>query len=127
MKPLEVLRAVYGMCELLIPECVSGWLLGAVPDRRALLVIRILGARHLVQAALTLQAGPSAHRLGGSVDVVHAASMVLLAAVDSRRRTPAIVSASIAVVLAAAEFRSFPAPLRGAVPDAAPATFGDRG
>lgn len=126
MKPLEVVRAVYGMCELLAPDFVAGTLLGEAPDRGTRVVIRILGARHVVQAVLTVRAGPAAHRLGGCVDGIHAASMVVLAAMDARYRTPAAVNAAIAVVFAAAEFQRFPSSLRAAAPEAAPVTFGDQ-
>jgi hypothetical protein len=72
MKPLEAVRAVYGMCELLAPDFVSARLLGEAPDGRGRVVIRILGARHLAQALLTARAGRTAHRLGGGVDALHA-------------------------------------------------------
>jgi hypothetical protein len=104
VKPLELVRAAYGMCELLAPDYVSGRLLGEVPDGRTRVVIRILGARHLVQAVLTVRAGRAAHLVGGSVDTVHAASMVVLAALDSRYRKSAGVNAALALVFAAGEF-----------------------
>ena len=103
MKPLEVVRGVYGMCELLAPDFLTGRLLGTTPDSKARTVIRILGARHLIQAVLTARAGHTAHRIGGSVDAVHAASMVLLAALDVRYRTPAAANAVLALVFAAGE------------------------
>jgi hypothetical protein len=92
------------MCELLAPVYVSGRLLGEVPDGRTRAVIRILGARHLVQAMLTIRAGRVAHVTGGSVDVVHAASMVVVAVLDSRHRRSAGVNAALALVFAAGEF-----------------------
>lgn len=104
MKPLEVIRAAYGLCELLAPDFVSGRLLGEAPDGQVRLVIRILGARHLVQAALTARAGRTAHRVGGCVDAVHAASMIGLAALDGRHRRSAAVNAALALVFAAGEF-----------------------
>jgi hypothetical protein len=104
VKPLELVRAAYGACELLAPDFLSGRLLGSTPDRRARTVIRILGARHVIQAVLTARAGRTAHHLGGSVDAAHAASMVLLAVVDRRYRTPATANALLALVFAAGEF-----------------------
>ena len=104
MKPLEVVRGVYGMCELLAPDFLTGRLLGTPPDRKARTVIRILGTRHLIQAVLTARAGRTAHRIGGSVDVAHAASMVVFAAMDGRYRTPANANAVLALVFAAGEF-----------------------
>ncbi|SDK43276.1 hypothetical protein [Arthrobacter sp. ok362] len=105
MKPLEVVRAAYGMSELLAPDFVSGRLLGEAPDGRARAVIRVLGARHLLQAVLTARAGRTAHRVGGSVDAVHAASMIVLAALDGRHRRSAAANAALALVFAAGEFK----------------------
>jgi hypothetical protein len=104
VKPLEVVRAAYGMCELLAPDFVSGRLLGEAPDGSVRLVIRILGARHLLQALLTARAGRTAHCVGGTVDAVHAASMLMLAALDGRHRRSASVNAALALVFAAGEF-----------------------
>ncbi|WP_035741810.1 hypothetical protein [Arthrobacter sp. MA-N2] len=104
MKPLELVRVGYGMCELLAPDFLTGRLLGSTRDRRATTVIRILGARHLIQAVLTARSGAAAHRIGGSVDVAHAVSMGLLAAMDGRYRTPATANAVLALVFAAGEF-----------------------
>lgn len=103
MKPLEVVRAAYGLCELLAPDFLSGRLLGDAPDGKVRLVIRILGARHLVQALLTARSGRTAHRVGGSVDALHAASMVALAARNDRYRKSAAVNAALALVFAAGE------------------------
>lgn len=109
MRPLEAVRAAYGLCELLAPDFVSGQLLGKAPDRRARVVIRVLGARHLVQAGLTFRAGSVAHGIGGGVDGIHAASMLALAVLDPGRRTSAAVNAAIATLFAAAEFQGLPA------------------
>ncbi len=126
MRPLEAVRAIYGLCELLAPDFVSGRLLGKAPDRKARVVIRILGARHLVQAVLTFRAGSVAHGIGGWVDAIHAASMVALAAVDPRRRTSAAVNAAIAVVFAAAEFQGLPVRRRAEARGAVSLTSGDQ-
>jgi hypothetical protein len=105
MRPLEVVRAAYGAAELLAPGAVEGLLLGRRPDERARRVIRLLGARHLVQAIATARGGPALHRLGGGVDAIHAATMAVLAAADRRRRHPAALNAAIALVFAAGELR----------------------
>ncbi|MBT1003795.1 hypothetical protein KIH31_14415 [Paenarthrobacter sp. DKR-5] len=104
MSPLEFLRAGYGAGELLAPDAVEGRLLGHAADHRSKVVIRILGARHLVQAALTSGRGPAAHRVGGTVDLIHAVTMLALAAADRRRRRAATVNAVLALVFSAAEF-----------------------
>lgn len=102
---LEVLRASYGAVELLAPGQVERLLLGTAPDARTRRVIRILGARHLVQAAVTARAGRTLHRLGGGVDAVHALTMAALAGLDPKRRHAAAVNAAIALAFAAGEFR----------------------
>lgn len=105
MRPLEALRAAYGATELIVPGAVEHVLLGHAPDERARKVIRILGARHLVQALVTARGGRTLHRLGGSVDVIHALTMAALAGADPRRRRAATVNAAIALVFAAGELR----------------------
>ena len=102
---LETLRAIYGLLELTSPNVVAGTVLGKAPDERLRTTVRILGARHIVQALLTVASRGRLHRVGGVVDLVHAASMLGLAAVDARRRRVAIVSAAIATLFAAAELR----------------------
>jgi hypothetical protein len=105
MKPLELLRAAYGAVELLAPSAVESLLVGRVADPRARTVIRILGARHVLQAAVTARGGPGLHRLGGGVDLIHAVTMIALAASDPRRRRAAVVNAAIALAFAAGELR----------------------
>ena len=52
------------------------------------------GARHLIQAALTaLAPKPTVLAVGGQVDAVHAASMLLLAAVSRAGRRAALTDA----------------------------------
>ncbi|GAB2756042.1 hypothetical protein [Sinomonas soli] len=105
MRPLETVRAAYGTVELVAPGAVERLLLGHRPDDRARTVIRVLGARHLVQALVTARGGRTLHRLGGAVDVIHAVTMAALAGADPRRRRAAAVNAAIALVFAAGELR----------------------
>ncbi|HEY8300560.1 MAG TPA: hypothetical protein VIG48_01550 [Jatrophihabitans sp.] len=66
-------------------------------------LVRILGARGLVQGALTVAVpDPAVLALGASVDTAHALSMVPVAIGSSRYRRPAAVSAGVAAALAAA-------------------------
>jgi len=92
-----VARAAWGAGCLAAPAAV-GRVLGLAPgDRRARLLLRLLGARDLGQAALAATAPPPALlRLGAGVDALHAASMVALAAVSPHYRRPALTSAAIA-------------------------------
>jgi hypothetical protein len=100
---LEVVRGCWGACELLAPGRVVRGLVRRPPDDRTRTVARILGARHLAQAALTAKGDAVTHVLGGAVDVTHSASMLLLALVDRRRRREAATSAAIALAFGIAE------------------------
>jgi hypothetical protein len=60
----------------------------------------VLGCRHLAQGALQALAPARLQRLWVAVDVTHAVSMVVLAALDPGRRQPAIVSAAVAAASA---------------------------
>lgn len=66
-------------------------------------VARLLGARQLIQAALTAGTGPSATglRIGAVVDLAHATSMAGLAIADRRVRAAAAADALMATSLAA--------------------------
>lgn len=63
--------------------------------------LRALGARHLGQGVFQLVAPTTGRRLIIAVELVHATSMLTLAASDRPRRRPALLSASIAVMNAA--------------------------
>lgn len=73
---------------------------GREPDDVDRLAVGFLGLRHLVQGAVQAAEPGRFQRVGVAVDVVHAASMLALAAVDERRRRPALVSAGAALVAA---------------------------
>jgi hypothetical protein len=75
---------------------------GHLPGQRACRVARLLGARHLAQATLTaLVPLPGVLVAGAGVDALHAASMVMLAAVDSTVRRTALTDAVIEAAFAA--------------------------
>lgn len=95
--PLELARAGLGCAELL--PGVAGAELGHDLDHRERIVCRVLGGRHLVQALVT--ATLPVRRLGVAVDVLHGASMAVLAAVGPPRfRRAARVQFTLATVLA---------------------------
>jgi hypothetical protein len=76
---------------------------GRRPSRRACLVARVLGIRHLIQASVTAAAPtPDVYVMGGQVDAVHAASMLLLAAVSRAERRSALTDALTEAALAGA-------------------------
>jgi hypothetical protein len=66
-------------------------------------VVRVLGARGLLQGALeTVRPRPTILRLGIAVDLTHAASMLAAARIWPRYRRAALVSAGSAAVSALA-------------------------
>jgi hypothetical protein len=106
-RALQVARAGYGSALLLLPGPALR-LCGGQPDRRSRNVARVLGARHLVQAAVTAGIGPSAESLGigAVVDMTHAVSMAGLALADRRVRRVTLTDALIETAFAAAGLSS---------------------
>jgi hypothetical protein len=97
-------RAGYGTALLCAPGPMIGVVTGQPPSRRARQVARILGVRHLAQAAITaLNPGPEVVALGAVVDLLHAASMFAFAAAVPDLRGAELADALAATVLAAAE------------------------
>ena len=105
---LSAVRATGGAVMLLAPGTVCR-LYGQPPTPAAQGVVRVLGARHVVQAAVTL-ARPDRLVVGGGalVDLAHAASAVVWAALAREHRRPGLTSAAAATVLAAAARRALP-------------------
>lgn len=97
---LQLIRAGYGTVLVLAPGPAIGLVTGRVPSRRVCRVAQVLGIRHLIQAALTAVAPQSAvFALGGQVDAVHTASMLLVAVRPAGRRaalTDALAEAALA-------------------------------
>ncbi len=106
MIAIDTIRAVWGVCQLVGAPLIAGIELGHEPDKITARVIRILGARQIVQGAI-LRRSPSqaAHRLGGCVDVLHTSTMVIVAIANPQRRRAAVIDGTIATCLAIAEFR----------------------
>jgi hypothetical protein len=105
---LQPARACYGGALLVAPGPVIRWCTGRPASPRTRAVARVLGARHLLQAAVTIGAGPSAESLGlgAAVDMVHATSMAGLALVDRRVRRATLTDALIEITFAAAGLSS---------------------
>lgn len=99
---ITVARAGWATALLLVPERVLG--VGGQPSipAAAVVVARVLGARQLLQAALTA-AAPTGSLLsaGAAVDAVHAGTNVGLAAMSPRWRRIALIDAVIAATFAA--------------------------
>ncbi len=104
-RALQVIRAGYGATLILLPGRVLRLTTGEQPSRRACRTARLVGARHLVQTALTAAAPwPRTFAIGGQVDTLHAASMLLLAVVSRSGRRPALTDALTEAGFAAAGF-----------------------
>jgi hypothetical protein len=105
---LQAVRAGYGAALLLLPGPVIRLGTGRPAGHRTRNVARLLGARHLVQAALTAGTGPSAESLGigAAIDITHAASMAGLAMADRRVRRVTLTDALIETAFAAAGLSS---------------------
>ena len=91
---LASLRAGYGAVQLAVPGYSAEQLLGGPLDPATLRVVRVLGARQLVQAGLaqfwlarSFPAEPLLE-LGVGVDALHALSMVPVVAAAPRWRGP---------------------------------------
>ena len=104
VRPTEVVRAAYGLVELVAPAAPAGRVLGVRRDRTERAVARLLGARQLTQAVLTTLAdSPRARLVGGGVDALHAVTMAGWAVADRRRGRQAWAEALTATLFAAAE------------------------
>jgi hypothetical protein len=100
---LQKVRATYGAALVFAPGLMIWLATGQLPSRRARRVAQVLGARHLMQAALTAAAPePAALAIGGQVDALHAGSMLALAAVSRTGRRAALADALTEAALAAA-------------------------
>ena len=99
---LAGVRAGYGAVQLLWPDRSAEQLLGGPLDPAARTVVRVLGARQVAQAGLTV-AVPTAPLLaaGAGIDTLHALSMAVLALADQQWRRPAVVSGLTAAAFAA--------------------------
>lgn len=102
IRSIELIRAGWGGVLLAAPAGVLSHIHGVRVDRRAIVVTRILGARHLIQAALSgVNPGPEVLAAGVWVDTVHSATAVGLALVDRRRARGGVIDAAVAASWAA--------------------------
>jgi hypothetical protein len=102
IRAIELIRAGWGGVLLAAPAEVLGHIHGARVDRRAVVVTRILGARHLVQALLSgVDPGPEVLAAGVWVDTVHSATALGLAVIDRRRARGGVTDALVAASWAA--------------------------
>lgn len=103
---LEVLRAGWGLLCLLVPGRTIRVIGGSVSDEPARIVLRVLGARHVLQALGSgVAPGPAVLRVGALVDALHGLTSLVLAAVDRGRARVALVDAAIAAAWCLASLR----------------------
>ncbi len=101
-RAFSLTRAAYGAVLLCAPGVVISRCTGQPASTRARAVARVLGSRHLLQAAVTARA-PSALvlRAGAQVDLAHAASMLALGAVGRPLRRAQLADGLVAAIFAA--------------------------
>lgn len=91
-------HVAHGAALLLRPAVVAARLDGS-GDARVVAVVRVLGARHLLQGLVGLVVpGRVSTMLGAAVDAAHGASMAGLAVLDREHRRGAAASAATALV-----------------------------
>lgn len=122
-------RAGWGLLLLMRPRTAARVLKGpALASRRELRVLRVLGLRHVVQAAVT-QARPTPDVMvaGAGLDVVHALTALGYGLSRRSRRRPGLLGAVIATGFATATMvASPPEPLDEGEPSGRTETGSDR-
>ncbi len=89
-------RAAWGLALVAVPGPMVR-LAGGEDSARARGVARVLGARHVAQAALVGAGwGPATWPLGPAADAAHAATAVALAVADRRWRRVGAIDATVA-------------------------------
>ncbi len=103
LRGVEVSRALWGLALLTRPQDVLRQVHRIQVDRPSIVVARILGARHLVQAVLSgVRPSPEVLAMGVWVDGAHAATAVGLAVVDRDRSSAGLVDTVAATAWASA-------------------------
>ncbi|MDQ6837162.1 MAG: hypothetical protein M3137_02150 [Actinomycetota bacterium] len=103
MSRLRVVRAAWGVLQLIAPGLVADRLGGTPLDRRGRNIARVLASRQLLQTAVCGPAPPYAVlALGAEVDGLHAASMIGVGMFASKQRRAAFGDALVAGAFAAA-------------------------
>jgi hypothetical protein len=99
----SIARVAYGLALICCPGRLIRLRTGERPSRRACAIGRVLGVRHVAQAAIST-ACPIDLVVGAGVtaDIAHAGSMVILAGLDPDLRPALLTDAAIAGALAAA-------------------------
>lgn len=102
MRATDVIRAGFGAALLAVPARLVS-LTGAEADARTVTVARVLGFRHVFQAAGSPRLARTKWRHAGTaIDGAHAASMIVLGVRDERHRSLCFANALTAAALAVA-------------------------
>ncbi len=110
MTPLVAVRLAWAGLLLGFPRLVERAAGGGANDRTWLVLARVLGTRHLIEAGLELKGTPPRAELAAVVDSLHALSVTALVSFDRRRWRAALLDALMAWVFAAWSWRSVAGP-----------------
>ncbi len=106
LRLIEVARAGWGSALLFAPQVVLDHVHHAEADARTLLIARVLGARHVTQAALSgVRPSPEVLVIGVWVDAAHAFTALALALLDRSRTRAGLVEMGLAGLWAVAGYR----------------------
>jgi hypothetical protein len=109
-RALCVIRALYGGMQLIAPAPILDQRDPPVVRR----LVRVLGARHVVQAVVTApRPTPAVLAVGAQVDLLHASSMLLAAVAASERRARPLADGSVAVFLGILGFAAYASARQG--------------
>ena len=95
-----IIRVGWGTTLLIAPGPVLRLFGGADEDRAPQRVMRVLGARHLVQAGAEYRFGSGARKIGIGVDLLHGATSVVCAVMSPSWRRAALTDAGVATAFA---------------------------
>lgn len=105
-RKIELARAVWGGALLFAPRVVLTRIHHVEVDTKGVAVARILGARHLSQAALSgINPSPEVLAMGVWVDTAHAATAFALAVADRGRARAGLTDTVVAGAWAAVGYR----------------------
>ncbi len=97
-RTLELFRLVWGVALLARPGDVLRRVHDLRVDQRSLVVARVLGARHIVQAVLSgVRPSPEVLAMGAWVDVAHASTAFAFAATDRERARAGLIDGTLAL------------------------------
>lgn len=94
-------RAAWGTALIVAPGPLLRLIGGIDEGRTPRRLVRVLGARHLLQAAVERQPGRRIRQIGVGVDLAHAATDVLFACIDRRWTRAALSDAAVTTGFAA--------------------------